>query len=279
MTTPSLPDPAPSTPPGRHAAARVDINCDMGESFGAWRMGDDAAVLAHVTSANIACGYHAGDPATMQRTVALARDAGVAIGAHVSLPDLQGFGRREMRISPAEAHAMTLYQVGALHAFAQAAGTRLSHVKPHGALYNMAARDPALADAIAAAVRAFDPRLLLVGLAGSELPRAGVRAGLRVAHEAFPDRRYAAGGTLVPRQEPDAVIDEPAAAVAQALRMALQGEVATRDGEVQALRADTLCVHGDHAGAAALARALHDALAGAGVTVGRPDAAGAGAHP
>ncbi len=278
MTTSSLPRSAPGADPIRERAAfRIDLNCDMGESFGAWRLGDDAALLAHVTSANIACGYHAGDPATMQRTVALAREAGVAIGAHVSLPDLQGFGRREMRISPAEAFAMTLYQVGALHAFAQAAGARLAHVKPHGALYNMAARDPALADAIAAAVRGFDPRLLLVGLAGSELPRAGVRAGLRVAHEAFPDRRYAADGTLVPRQAPDAVIDEPAAAVAQALRMVLQGDVATREGSVHALHADTLCVHGDHAGAVALARALRHALAGAGVTVERPDAAGAGA--
>jgi UPF0271 protein len=279
MTTTPLPHPAPGTDRrGRHAAARVDLNCDMGESYGAWRLGDDTALLAHVTSANIACGYHAGDPATMQRTVASARDAGVAIGAHVSLPDLQGFGRREMRISPTEAHAMTLYQVGALHAFAQAAGTRLSHVKPHGALYNMAARDAALADAIATAVRAFDPRLLLVGLAGSELPRAGVRAGLRVSHEGFPDRRYAADGTLVPRRDPDAVIDDPAEAVAQALRMALRGEVATRDGSVHALHADTLCVHGDHAGAAALARALHEALAGAGVTVEEPGAtAGASA--
>ncbi|HEY0178669.1 MAG TPA: 5-oxoprolinase subunit PxpA, partial [Dokdonella sp.] len=169
---------------------RIDLNCDLGESFGAWTMGDDAAVMPYVSSANVACGMHAGDPDTMRRTVALAVRAGVALGAHVALPDLQGFGRREMRIGADEAYALTLYQIGALAAFARAAGARLRHVKPHGALYNMAARDAALADAIACAARDFDADLVLVGLAGSALPEAGRRAGLAVAHEAFADRRY-----------------------------------------------------------------------------------------
>ena len=185
----------------------IDLNCDLGESFGAWRMGDDAALLPLISSANIACGFHGGDPQIMARTVALAIEHDVAIGAHVSLPDLQGFGRREMRISTGEAHAMTLYQLGALHAFTRAAGTRLTHVKPHGALYNMAARDRALADAIADAVHQFDPTMRLVGLAGSALIDAGRTAGLSVAAEGFADRRYRADGSLQPRDESGAVID------------------------------------------------------------------------
>jgi UPF0271 protein len=245
----------------------IDLNCDMGESFGVWTMGDDGAVLMHVTSANVACGFHAGDPDTMRRTVALAIRAGVAIGAHVSLPDLQGFGRREIRVSSDETHALTLYQLGALAAFARAAGTRLHHVKPHGALYNMAARDAALADAIAGAVRDFDPALILVGLANSELPRAGTRAGLAVAHEAFADRRYERDGALTPRREADAVIHEVDAAVAQAVAIATQGVVAARDGSVLALHADTLCVHGDRPDAAVFARRLREALENAGMCV------------
>jgi len=247
---------------------RIDLNSDLGESFGAWSMGDDAGVLAHVTSANIACGFHAGDPDTMRRTVALARDAGVAIGAHVALPDLAGFGRREMRVSAAEAHAMTLYQLGALHAFTREAGVPLRHVKPHGALYAMAARDAELAAAIATAVRAFDPALVLVGLAGSALPRAGTAAGLGVAHEAFADRRYDADATLAPRRESDAVIAAVDDAVAQALAIVMRGEVVARDGSRVRLQADTLCVHGDRAEAALFARRLREALEGAGVRVG-----------
>lgn len=252
---------------------RIDLNCDLGESFGAWRMGADEAVMPHVSSANIACGFHAGDPDTMRRTVLLARDAGVSIGAHVALPDLQGFGRREMRISPSEAHAMTLYQVGALAAFARAAGTFLRHVKPHGALYNMAAREVALADAIAAAVRDFDPLLVLFGLAGSELPRAGARQGLAVAHEAFADRRYRADGSLVPRHEGDALIDDTGTLLAQALAIVRSEEIAAHGGGRLRLHADTLCVHGDHPDAPLRARRLHDALAGAGVRIAAPGAA------
>lgn len=252
---------------------RIDLNCDLGESFGAWRMGEDAALLALVSSANVACGFHAGDPDIMQRTVALAVQHGVAIGAHVSLPDLQGFGRREMAVTPAEVHAMTLYQLGALHAFAHAAGAPVAHVKPHGALYNMAARDRALANAIAAAVRAFDPRLRLFGLAGSALLEAGRDAGLAVASEAFADRRYRADGSLQPRHEADAVIEDAAEATVQALRMAQQGEVTAVDGQRVRLQADTLCLHGDGAHAVRFARDLRAALEAAGLRIAAPGAA------
>jgi len=244
----------------------IDLNCDMGESFGAWTMGQDDAVLAHVTSANIACGFHAGDPLTMRRTVAAAVKHGVAIGAHPSLPDLAGFGRREMRVSADETHAMTLYQIGALAAVARAAGAELHHVKPHGALYNMAARDRALADAIAAAVRDFDRTLILVGLAGSELPRAGEAAGLAVAHEAFADRRYEADGSLMARSKTGAVIDDVDAAVAQAISIAARGEAQTANGALR-IRADTICVHGDRPDAATFARRLREGLEAAGLSI------------
>jgi UPF0271 protein len=244
----------------------IDLNCDIGESFGAWTMGQDADVLAHVTSANIACGFHAGDPQTMRRTVAAAIERGVAVGAHPSLPDLAGFGRREMRVSADETYAMTLYQIGALAAFARAAGTTLHHVKPHGALYNMAARDRLLADAIAAAVRDFDRELILVGLAGSELPRAGEAAGLAVAHEAFADRRYEADGSLMARSKAGAVIDDPDTAVAQAIGIASRGEVETANGTLR-IRADTICVHGDRTDAAAFARRLREGLEAAGLPI------------
>ena len=247
--------------------AEIDLNCDMGESYGAWSMGQDAQVMPWITSANIACGFHAGDFSTMRDSVALARRHGVAIGAHVSLPDLQGFGRRELRVTPAEAHALTLYQIGALDAFARAAGTRVAHVKPHGALYNMAARDAALAEAIARAVQAFDAALILVGLAGSELPRAGAALGLRVAHEAFADRRYETDGGLVRRGEPGAVIEDVDAAAAQALRIATTGSADTRGGGTLALRADTICVHGDRPDAALFARRLRETLEAAGLRV------------
>jgi UPF0271 protein len=248
----------------------IDLNCDLGESFGAWRMGDDASLLPLISSANVACGFHGGDPQVMARTVALAMQHNVAIGAHVSLPDLQGFGRREMHVSTDEVHAITLYQIGALHAFVQAAGTRLTHVKPHGALYNMAARDRALADAIARAVHQFDPRLLLVGLAGSALLDAGKHFGLPVIAEAFADRRYRADGMLQPRSEDGAVINDISAATAQALGIVRDGAVHTTDGARIELRADTLCLHGDGAHAVALARELRAALEEAGVRIAAP---------
>ena len=253
-------------------AKNIDINSDLGESYGAWRMGDDAALLAIVSSANIACGFHGGDPDIMRGTVALAVQHDVTIGAHVSLPDLQGFGRREMAVAPNEAYAMTLYQIGALQAFAQAAGTRLRHVKPHGALYNMAARDAKLAAAIARAVRDFDPSLRLFGLANSALIDAGVAAGIPVAAEAFADRRYRPDGSLQPRREPDAVIQESDEAIAQAMAMAREGQVRAVDGSIVALQADTLCVHGDGEHAVAFARQLRAALEAAGIAIAAPHA-------
>lgn len=245
----------------------IDLNCDLGESFGAWRMGDDDNAMRHISSANIACGLHAGDPTTMRATVAAAVRYKVAIGAHPSLPDLQGFGRREMQVSPAEVHAMVLYQIGALAAFATAAGARLRHVKPHGALYNMSARDPAIADAIAEAVSGFDAGLILVGLSGSESIKAAERRGLHAANEVFADRRYRADGSLMPRSLPGAVIDDMDHAVAQALDLATRGEVVADDGSLVQVQADTLCLHGDRADAADFARRLRLALDAASVDV------------
>ncbi|MBB6186693.1 5-oxoprolinase subunit PxpA [Rhodanobacter sp. MP7CTX1] len=255
------------------AINRIDLNCDLGESFGAWRMGEDVALLELVSSANIACGFHAGDPEIMSHTVAQAIAHGVAIGAHVSLPDLQGFGRREMSVTPAEAHAMTLYQIGALHAFVRAAGAKLSHVKPHGALYNMAARDPSLANAIARAVRDFDPQLRLFGLAGSALIEAGNALGLPVASEAFADRRYRADGSLQSRREVGAVIEDAELATAQAIGIARDGKVHTVEGHNVPLQADTLCLHGDGAHAVLLARNLRKALETAGLRIAAPGTA------
>jgi UPF0271 protein len=251
-------------------AKTIDLNSDLGESFGAWRMGNDAALLAIVSSANVACGFHGGDPDIMRGTVAMAVEHDVAIGAHVSLPDLQGFGRREMAITPNEAYALTLYQIGALHGFAQAAGTRLSHVKPHGALYNMAARDTKLAAAIARAVHDFDSSLCLFGLANSALVDAGKAVGLPVAAEAFADRRYRADGSLQPRRKADAVIQESDEAIAQAMAMAREGHVRAVDGSIVAVQADTLCVHGDGAHAVDFARQLRAALEAADIGIARP---------
>ena len=246
---------------------RIDLNCDLGESFGAWRMGDDDEAMQHISSANIACGFHAGDPATMRATVAAAVRYHVAIGAHPSLPDLQGFGRREMQVSAADVHAMVLYQVGALSGFVTAAGARLSHVKPHGALYNMSARDPVVADAIAEAVADFDSTLILVGLSGSESIKAAERRGLRVAHEVFADRRYRADGSLMPRSFAGAVINDIDQAVSQALNLATRGEVLANDGSLIRLAVDTLCLHGDREDAAEFARRLRLALDAASVEV------------
>jgi UPF0271 protein len=245
----------------------LDLNCDMGESFGAWTLGQDEALLELVTSANIACGFHAGDPAVMARTVRNAVARGVALGAHPSLPDLQGFGRRVLAVSPEEAHDLVLYQIGALAAFARAAGGALRHVKPHGALYNMAAKDPALAEAIARAVRAFDRELVLVGLAGSRLIEAGAAQGLRCASEVFADRSYEADGSLTPRSRPDAMVEDEEVAIARVVRMAREGVVRCRTGEDLPVRAETVCLHGDQPRALAFARRLRTALAEAGVPV------------
>jgi 5-oxoprolinase (ATP-hydrolysing) subunit A len=246
---------------------RTDLNCDMGESFGAYMMGADEAVMPSITSANVACGYHGGDPGVMRRTVRVAREAGVAVGAHPGLPDLQGFGRRDMRLAPQDAEDMVLYQIGALAAIARGEGVQLSHVKPHGALYNMAVRDRALADAIARAVVAFDPSLIFFALPDSELARAGTALGLKVALEGFADRAYEPDGSLTPRSRAGAVIHDLDAVVQRAVRLVVDGEVVATDGSTLARHVDTICVHGDTPGAPTLARAIRTGLERAGVTV------------
>ena len=246
---------------------RIDLNCDVGESFGAYTLGDDAQILEQVTSANIACGFHAGDHATMRHTVRLAVDRNVAVGAHPGLPDLAGFGRRTMSISPQDAYDMVLYQVGALAAFARAEGVPLRHVKPHGALYNMAAKDRELADAIARAIARFDDALVLVGLAGSELIRAGGECGLRTASEAFVDRRYEADGTLTSRREASAMLASTTDALEQCRSIVMNGTVLSRQGTVVNLQADTLCIHGDSPQAAGLAAAVRAGLQALGVEI------------
>src|SRR4051812_17472405 len=246
---------------------RIDLNCDMGESFGAWRLGDDEQVMPHITSANIACGAHAGDASVMRRTVRLARQAGVAIGAHPGFADLQGFGRREMQAEPAEAEDLVIAQIGALTAIARAEGVPVQHVKAHGALYNMAARDPRLAAAIARAIAACDPALVMFGLPGSPLLEAGRAAGLRVAAEGFADRSYEPDGSLTPRARPGAVIHDVDAVVARAVRMVRDGVVLTGDGREIALRVQTICVHGDTPGAAELVARIGEGLRAAGAAI------------
>ena len=251
-------------------AVPIDLNADVGESFGAYRYGDDEGVIPCVSSANIACGFHAGDPAVMRSTVQLARRHGVAVGAHPGFQDLAGFGRREMRLGAAELENLVAYQVGALAAIAAAEGASLSHVKPHGALYNMAARDSTMAEAIARAVRGVDASLVLFGLSGSQLVAAGERAGLRVASEVFADRGYGADGSLAPRGTPGAVVTDAAEVARRAVEMAAGQAVAALDGTRVSVKADTICVHGDTPGAAAIARAVRDALVAAGITVASP---------
>jgi 5-oxoprolinase (ATP-hydrolysing) subunit A len=249
---------------------RIDLNADVGESFGAYRYGDDEGVLPSVSSANIACGFHAGDPTVMRTTVQLSRRHGVSVGAHPGFQDLAGFGRREVHLSMAELENLVAYQVGALAGIAAAEGVRLGHVKPHGALYNMAARDATLADAIARAVRGVDASLVLFGLSGSQLIAAGERAGLRVASEVFADRGYRPDGSLAPRGTPAAVTTDAAAVAARAVEMASRHTVTALDGTSVSVRADTICVHGDTPGAAALASAVRAALTAAGITVAAP---------
>lgn len=251
----------------------IDLNVDCGESFGAWSLGDDEGVLPHVTSANVACGGHAGDPQVMRRTIRRCKDLGVAVGAHPGYPDLQGFGRRMLPMPPAELEAAILAQIGALYAIARAEGVELRHVKAHGALYNVAAVTPAVAEAVARAVAAFSRDLVLVGLAGSLLVAAGEAAGLPVAREAFADRGYAADGTLVPRGSPGDLILDPEANLAQALRITAESYALSPTGARVSIQADTLCLHGDTPGAAARAAHLRRGLDAAGVQV-RPLAFG-----
>jgi UPF0271 protein len=246
---------------------KVDLNCDLGESFGAWTMGRDADVIPFISSANIACGYHASDPLVMARTVALAHKAGVGIGAHPGFPDLMGFGRRNMAVTPAEAEAYILYQLGALAAFCKAEGTPLAHVKPHGALYNMAAVDKALAEAICNAVAKFDDRLIVLALSGSEMVEAAKRKGLKAASEVFADRAYEDDGTLRSRKLPRAMIDDEDEAVARVLRMVTEGKVVSANGKDVAIQADSVCVHGDDTKALIFVRKIRAALEAAGVRV------------
>ena len=250
----------------------MDLNADVGEGRRGTAahdsaLADESVLMRHITSANVACGFHAGDPGVMRDTVALAASHGVAVGAHPGFPDLEGFGRREIQVAPADVEDFVAYQVGALAAIAAAQGVRLQHVKPHGALFNMAARDAALADAIARATAVIDRSLILFGLPGSELIAAGTRAGLRTACEGFADRAYEPDGSLVPRQHPWSVIDDTDAVVTRAVRMVCDGIVDAVDGSPITLRIDTLCVHGDTPGAAELAAQLRSALEAAGIVV------------
>lgn len=245
----------------------IDLNCDMGESYGAWHMGNDDAILQFVSSANVACGFHGGDPSTMRKTVAAAISNNVAIGAHPSLPDLVGFGRRVMQITPQEAYDMVVYQVGALAAVAATQGTRLHHVKAHGALYNMAAKDAALSQAICRAVRDVDADLVLYGLAGSHLIQAAQDLGLKAASEVFADRSYQDDGSLTPRSQPGAMIEDVDTAVAQVLHMVQERVVRSVNGRDVPVQADTLCIHGDQPSALVFAQTLRDALGQAGIDV------------
>ncbi|NMG45223.1 5-oxoprolinase subunit PxpA [Aromatoleum toluvorans] len=245
-------------------AERINLNADLGESFGAWRMGDDAAMLEIVKSANVACGFHAGDPLVMRQTVATAKRCGVSLGAHPSFPDLQGFGRRRMDVPAVELEAMLIYQIGALAGIARAEGTAVTHVKPHGALNNMACTDAKLAATVARAVRAFDRDLILLAPALSQLVIAGREAGLRVVEEIFADRAYLDDGNLVPRSQPGAMVHGAEACLRHVLDMLEAGALISIHGKRLSVKAQSICVHGDDAEAVATARALRDGLRQAG---------------
>ena len=249
------------------AAMRIDINSDMGESFGAYIIGHDAGLMTSITSANVAAGFHAGDPSVLRGTIRLARMHGVAVGAHPGFPDLVGFGRRELHVTPQEAEDFVLYQIAAVAGVAAAEGVKLQHVKPHGALFNMAVRNAELAGAIVKAVAAFDASLILFGLPGSEILKAGRAAGLRVAAEVFADRAYEPDGSLASRRKPGSVIHDPDAVVARAVRMVKDRTVVAIDGSVVPLEADTICVHGDTPGSDDLAAKIRAGLERAGITV------------
>uniref|UniRef100_A0A7U3YEL4 5-oxoprolinase subunit A n=1 Tax=Geobacillus sp. (strain Y4.1MC1) TaxID=581103 RepID=A0A7U3YEL4_GEOS0 len=246
---------------------RVDLNCDFGESFGIYRLGEEKEILQYVTSVNIACGFHAGDPLVMRKTVQMALEQNVAIGAHPGFPDLFGFGRRNIAVTPDEAYAYVVYQVGALSAFVKAEGGTLTHVKPHGALYNMAAKDAVLAEAIARAVYDVDATLILYGLAGSELINAGKKIGLQTASEVFADRTYQQDGSLTPRSDPRALIVDEQEAVQQVLMMVKEKRVRSLQGNDVPIEAETVCIHGDGKKAVLFARRLYEALQKEGITV------------
>ncbi|WP_025025748.1 LamB/YcsF family protein [Caldalkalibacillus mannanilyticus] len=246
---------------------KVDLNCDMGESFGAYTMGQDEKVLPFITSANIACGYHAGDPSVMAKTIAMCLQQNISIGAHPGYPDLVGFGRRALQVSPQEVYHMVLYQVGALQSMTRAFGGIMSHVKPHGALYNTAAKDAVIAQAIAQAVYHVAPEAILFGLANSELVKAGENIGLVTAHEVFADRTYQKDGSLTPRTHPQAVIHEVDMAIKQVIQMVQEKKVASIEGMELTLKADTICIHGDSPNAPEFAEKLSKALHHASIEV------------
>lgn len=250
---------------------RVDLNCDMGESFGAYSLGADEAVMPLITSANVACGFHAGDPQVMRRTVRLAREYGVVVGAHPGFRDLVGFGRRSVLCTPDEAYGDVLYQIGALAAVCRAEGVRMNHVKPHGALYNMAHADPALAGAIAAAVADFDRTLVLFALPNSVMQQAGEAAGLRVACEVFADRAYNEDGSLVDRKLPGALLTDEDTAEAHVISMVLRGKLRTITGKEVPVKADTICVHGDNPHAVAFIKRIRARLSAEGAAVAAPE--------
>ena len=245
----------------------VDLNCDLGESFGAYTIGMDEQVIPLITSANVACGYHAGDPMVMRRTVELCREHGVSVGAHPGFPDLVGFGRRNLAVTPAEAKACVQYQIGALQAFCRAVGLPLRHVKPHGALYNMAAKDAALARALVEGIAEIDDGLVLLALSNSEMLAAAEAKGLPCKSEVFADRGYCSDGTLVPRREPGAMITDENEAIARVVRMVRAGVVTSVDGTDVPLRADSVCVHGDGAKALLFVEKIRAALAEAEIEV------------
>ncbi|MBV8032928.1 MAG: LamB/YcsF family protein [Betaproteobacteria bacterium] len=248
----------------------IDLNCDMGESYGAWKMGADADIMPFISSANIACGFHAGDPATIRKTVRLAVDHGVAIGAHPSLPDLQGFGRRVMKITAQDLYDLVVYQAGAVEAFARAAGAKLHHVKCHGALYNMAANDDALSEAMARAVRDLGSDVFLYCLSGSRSLRKANEMKVKTAAEVFADRGYSDDGTLAPRDKPGGMIEDRKKSVAQALAMVEAGRFPALSGKLIEVKADTLCLHGDQAGAVPFAKAIRAAFAEKGIRIAAP---------
>lgn len=246
---------------------QIDLNCDLGESFGCYRLGQDAQVIPWITSANVACGYHASDPVVMERTVAMAKEAGIQVGAHPGFPDLMGFGRRNMQVSYEEAKAYTLYQVGALDGFCRAKGMTLQHVKPHGALYNMAAKDAGLAEAICRAVQEYDNDLILMALSGSEMIKAAESMGLSAASEVFADRAYEEDGTLVNRRKDGAMITDEEEAIFRVIRMVKEKKVQAITGKDIPIRADSVCVHGDGEKALAFVRRIREALEKEGIRI------------
>lgn len=245
----------------------IDLNSDLGEGYGAWKMGDDAAMLGIVSSANVACGFHAGDPLTILATLRGAAQNGVVVGAHVSYPDRVGFGRRPMDVTPEELTADVIYQIGALQGLAAAAGTRVRYVKPHGALYNTIAQDARQAGAVIRAILTVDPSLILMGLAGAPVLEQARAAGLATVAEAFADRAYRPDGQLLSRREPGAVLHDPNLVAARMVRLAQEGVVEAVDGSTLRLAADSICVHGDSPDAVAMARAIRVALTRQGVTI------------